>query len=207
MDKNYCTTREAAKLLGISVRTAQLWLEKGYLKGWKTEGGHRRIIRSSLASAARDRRYGGVASPRYSSLPALIIEDDANLLKLYRAQMSRWPFDVTIYTAPNGYEGMVMVGEVEPRLLICDLRLPGVNGFVIVRSLCAMERYADMKIVVVSGMPTGEIQAHGGVPERVELMGKPINFSRLREIAGDLWAQHSAKPAVTDPGRYDADTA
>ena len=204
MDKNYCTTREAAKLLGISVRTAQLWLEKGHLKGWKTAGGHRRIIRSSLDSAARDRRYGGVTSPRYSSLPVLIVEDDVNLLKLYRAQISRWPFDVTIYTAPNGYEGMVMVGEVEPRLLLCDLRLPGINGFVIVRSLCAMERYANLKIVVVSGMPAGEIEAHGGVPERVELMGKPINFSRLREIAGELWTQHSAEPALAGPGRHDA---
>jgi DNA-binding response OmpR family regulator len=137
-------------------------------------------------------------------LPVLIIEDDANLLKLYRAQISRWPFDVTIYTAPNGYEGMVMVGEVEPRLLLCDLRLPGVNGFVIVRSLCTMERYLDMTIVVVSGMPAGEIEAHGGVPERVELMGKPINFSRLREIAGELWAQHSAQPEVASPGKVAA---
>ena len=204
MDKNYCTTREAAKLLGISVRTAQLWLEKGHLKGWKTPGGHRRIMRSSLDSAARDRRYGDVASPRHSALPVLIIEDDANLLKLYRAQISRWPFDVTIYTAPNGYEGMVMVGEVEPRLLLCDLRLPGVNGFVIVRSLCTMERYLDMTIVVVSGMPAGEIEAHGGVPERVELMGKPINFSRLREIAGELWAQHSEQAALASPGSGDA---
>jgi excisionase family DNA binding protein len=207
MDNNYCTTREAAKLLGISVRTAQLWLEKGHLKGWKTPGGHRRIMRSSLDSAARDRRYGGVASPRHSALPVLIIEDDANLLKLYRAQISRWPFDVTIYTAPNGYEGMVMVGEIEPRLLICDLRLPGVNGFVIVRSLCTMERYLDMTIVVVSGMPEGEIEAHGGVPERVELMGKPINFNRLREIAGELWAQHSEQPALASPGSGDAITA
>jgi predicted site-specific integrase-resolvase len=32
MVNNYYTTRDAAKALGVSVRTAQLWLEKGYLQ-------------------------------------------------------------------------------------------------------------------------------------------------------------------------------
>gem|GEM_PF-6334869 len=30
----YCTTREAAQLLGISLRTAQLWVENGQLDAW-----------------------------------------------------------------------------------------------------------------------------------------------------------------------------
>ncbi len=29
MINNYCTTRDAAQLLGVSLRTAQNWLEKG----------------------------------------------------------------------------------------------------------------------------------------------------------------------------------
>jgi hypothetical protein len=40
-----------------------------------------------------------------------------------------------------------------------------------------------MGIVVVTGLPVSEIQAHGGVPERVQILGKPIDFARLQEIA------------------------
>lgn len=192
MPKNFFTTREAATQLGISVRTAQQWLEKGYLQGWKTGGGHRRITQESV------RQMRGMqfrTGPRESAvaLPILIIEDDVNLLKLYRLQIARWPFDFSIYTAPNGYEGLVMVGEVAPCLLICDLRLPGVNGFQIVRSLCEIERYKEMVVVVVSGLPPEEIKAHGGIPDRVELMGKPIDFKRLQEIA----ARVSSSLAIT----------
>ena len=93
---------------------------------------------------------------------------------------------MSFYAAPNGYEGLVMIGETNPRMLICDLRLPGVNGFQIVRALCAMERFSQMAVVVVSGLPSVEIDAHGGVPKRVEMMGKPVNFSRLKEIAFEL---------------------
>lgn len=128
--------------------------------------------------------------PAYS-LPVLVVEDEPVLLRLYQVKTAGWPFPVTLYSAPNGYEGLVMEGEVSPCLLICDLRLPGVNGFQIVRSLCAMDRYQDMAIVVVSGMPTNEIGAHGGLPPRVEAMGKPIDFGRLEAIASRLWARRS----------------
>lgn len=188
---NYLTTREAAKLLGTSVRTVQQWVEKGQLEGWKTEGGHRRISRASVSKALLAMDQQAQAAQLESSLAVLIVEDDASLLKLYRLQMRSWPFDVKVYTAPNGYEALVMVGEVKPHLLICDLRLPGVNGFQIVRSLCEMTRFKEMGIVVVSGLPIPEINAHGGLPPRVQTMGKPIDFQRLKTIANELWAQRS----------------
>ena len=42
MDSNILTTAQAAKILGVSTRTAQLWMENGALASWKTPGGHRR---------------------------------------------------------------------------------------------------------------------------------------------------------------------
>ena len=182
MSNPYCTTREAAHLLGISHRTAQQWLDKGYLKGWKTSGGHRRITRDSIELMQSRQFREGLPLEKADSISVLIIEDDVSLLKLYHKHISRWPLDVTVHTAPNGYEGLVMVGEVSPDLLICDLRLPGVNGFQIVRSLSEIERLKSMVIVVVSGLPSEEIDAHGGLPANVEIIGKPIDFIRVRDI-------------------------
>lgn len=189
---NYLTTREAAALLGTSVRTIQQWVEKGQLEGWKTEGGHRRIARSSVMRALKANDMQAKAEQLAASLSVLIVEDDANLLKLYRTQMRVWPFDVKVYSAPNGYEALVMVGEVHPQLLVCDLRLPGVNGFQIVRALCDMTKFKEMGIVVVSGLPEPEINAHGGLPPRVEIMGKPIDFKRLQTIANEAWARQQS---------------
>ena len=198
MVDNYCTTREAAEVLGVSLRTAQQWVEKGYLQAWKTQGGHRRITRSSIEAALAEKLRNANSAPPAYALPILIIEDDAALLKLYLAQISRWPFATSIYTAPNGFEGLVMVGESRPALLICDLRLPGVNGFQIVRWLSEIERYREVRIVVVSGLPLGEIDAHGGVPGKVELMSKPIDFPRLKAIAHEIWSEHSATSGDQD---------
>lgn len=44
----YCTTAEAARSLGVSIRTIQLWVDGGVLTAWKTVGGHRRILLDSV---------------------------------------------------------------------------------------------------------------------------------------------------------------
>jgi excisionase family DNA binding protein len=48
MEKDILTTAEAARLLGVSVRTTQLLIESGRIPSWKTLGGHRRVYRADV---------------------------------------------------------------------------------------------------------------------------------------------------------------
>jgi excisionase family DNA binding protein len=43
--QEHCTTLEVARMLGMAVRSVQMMVDRGLLEGWKTPGGHRRIIR------------------------------------------------------------------------------------------------------------------------------------------------------------------
>lgn len=190
---NYLTTREAAALLNVSVPTIQQWAERGRFQGWKTAGGHRRIARSSVQEVLEQQRRDAPAVALPYRMPVLVVEDDLHLLRLYRHHMDAWPFAVTAYVAPNGYEALVLAGEVQPRMLVCDLRLPGVSGFNLVRSLCAMPRFQTMGIVVVTGLSGAEIDSLGGLPERVEVMGKPVDFARLEGIAQQLWLRSETR--------------
>ena len=49
-EEEVCSTREAAEILGVSLRTIQVWVDNGILDAWKTAGGHRRV---SLRSVRR----------------------------------------------------------------------------------------------------------------------------------------------------------
>lgn len=193
MSSNYLTTREAARILGVSVRSIQQWAEKGWLETWKTEGGHRRISHDSVEKLRIKLNEPDVPDKGSESLSVLVIEDDESLRKLYLIQLGSWSFVSTIYTAPNGFDGLVLLGEMKPDLLICDLRLPGVNGFQIVRSVRDMMKLKDLEIIVISGLPVPEINAHGGLPERVHVMGKPIHFESLKVIALDCWNRKMAR--------------
>lgn len=59
----FCTTREAAQLLGVSLRTAQLWVDSGILRAWKTAGGHRRVARDSIDALLRGKAPDRVRAP------------------------------------------------------------------------------------------------------------------------------------------------
>lgn len=199
MQNNYLTSRDAARMLGVSVPTIQQWVERGLLTAWKTEGGHRRITHDSVSKVLRQRLDDAQQGQRADEFPVLVVEDDATLLQLYRHHIARWPFKATVFSAPNGYEALVLMGEVKPALLICDLRLPGVNGFQIVRALCAMPRFRDVAIVVISGLPGIEIEAHGGLPSRVAILGKPVDFERLAEIGAATRALLRNQSAGSQP--------
>lgn len=48
------TTGKIAKLCGVSPRTVAMWIDHGHLKGWRTPGGGRRVLRAALAKFLKD---------------------------------------------------------------------------------------------------------------------------------------------------------
>jgi excisionase family DNA binding protein len=174
------TTREAARLLGVSLRTVQLWVEGGVLSAWKTPGGHRRISQSSVDAVLGQRRAGyRPDAAGQAPLRVVVVDDDADLLRLYTMQLQGFqpPLDVT--TASNGYEGLVRVGEIKPDLLITDLMMPGVDGFMMLQALQSDRELRGMRILVVTGMSEDAIRDRGGLPPHVAMFPKPLKLEQL----------------------------
>jgi excisionase family DNA binding protein len=188
--KSFCTTREAADLLGVSVGTVQLWVESGLLQAWKTAGGHRRVLRESVDRLLHKEPVSTPAdaapAPNPRRLRVLVVEDDANLLRLYDANMSRWPMAPEVALADNAVSALLMMGRNCPDLLLTDLHIPGMDGFNMLRVLRASPEFAKTTIVAVSGLDAAEIEQRGGIPPGIEVLPKPIPFSRLLAIATDI---------------------
>lgn len=183
-----CSTKEAASLLGVSHRTVQLWVEGGVLQAWKTAGGHRRILLSSVHRLVAQRNQavnGGqpaaaAAGPAPSSARRIVMaDDDATLLRLYELEISGWGLDAELIKARDGFDALIRIGEAKPDLLISDLNMPGMDGFRMVRTLRADPRYGKMAIIVISGLDRATI-ASMGLPEDIPVFSKPVRFPELR---------------------------
>lgn len=188
VEKSFCTTREAATRLGVSVGTVQLWVESGLLQAWKTAGGHRRVLRDSVesllhkkpdvASVARDAKASGARVLR-----VLVVEDDPSLLRLYKTQIALWPMPTDLTLIDNAINALLHLGRGGPDLLISDLHMPGMDGFGMLEVLHKAPEMADTTVVVVTGLDVNDVNARGGVPAGVEVLAKPIPFGRLLDIA------------------------
>lgn len=182
--KSFCTTREAAQMLGISVRTAQLWTEGGLLQAWKTGGGHRRISRQSVERLlAAGSTQAAQVQPPADRLTILVVDDEPEVLELFQRRLGRWAMKPLVITAQNGLEALVRLGMNRPDLLVTDLHMPGLTGFKMLEQLRTMPELAGMTTVIVSGLEPEQIGAEGGVPAGIPVLPKPIPFERLQDIA------------------------
>lgn len=176
----YCSTSQAAKMLGVSLGTVQNMVEEGVLDAWKTSGGHRRIKRDSVLSMLAS-RGSAQAAPVVGEggLSLLIAEDDAFLQKLYRKTMDGWGLPISIEIVGNGFDALMVVGQRVPDVLIVDLIMPGMDGFELVRALHGNPALASTDIIVVSSMSLEDIGKRGTLPPDVPIYGKPVPFHEL----------------------------
>ena len=176
----YISTREAAELLGISLRTAQLWVENGALLAWKTSGGHRRILLHSVQKILDERERSAVDLVRApdARLKVAIVEDDPDVVTLLQMMLTGLDFPCDVQTRSDGFKGLILLGTFRPDVLIADLNMPDMDGFRMLRSIQGSE-FAPRKIIVTTALSTSEITERGGVPAEALVLQKPYPLSLL----------------------------
>ena len=226
VEKKFCTTKEAATILGVSVGTIQLWVESGLLQAWKTTGGHRRVVRDSVQRLLHNAPDSGspvagvtllaAVHPAHSllhvvghapapELPAigarrlrvLVLEDDPDLLTLYKLKMGAWLMNPLVQGADNVVSALLAIGRQPPDLLIADMRMSdGMDSFTMLRQLRLAPETAQTTIVVVTGLAADAIRTRGGIPSEIEVLPKPVPVQRLQEIASRIARSFAARPPL-----------
>ena len=195
------TTREAGETLGVAVRTIQLWVEAGVLPAWRTAGGHRRIARTAVEKLLADRKHdlapnAAAGEAAQEEFKVLLVEDDANLSRLFSAVVATWALPLQLTLAGNGFEGLVRIGEVAPDLVVTDLVMPGIDGFAMLRALKKPgSGFSGLKILVLSALSAEEIKAAGGLPDGVTFFQKPVNYTQMEALVRLAHASKQKKSA------------
>ena len=108
---SFVTSRVAAKQLGVSLRTVQLWVEKGALRAWKTVGGHRRIAKNSVQELLRQQQAAFEGAPNDHVLTVVVVDDEPVQRYLYEIEFGDWELPVNLITASNGFDALIEIGR------------------------------------------------------------------------------------------------
>ncbi|MFH0793455.1 MAG: sigma-54 dependent transcriptional regulator [bacterium] len=106
----------------------------------------------------------------------LFIDDDNNFRKVIAFALRQYGYEVV--TAANGEEGLARLAETLPDVILCDLKMPVMDGMSFLAAL--KERECEIPVVVLT--------AHGTIESAVEAMRagafdfvtKPVNREALR---------------------------
>jgi len=126
-----------------------------------SEGGHDR--ERVLADGGSTARLDGVR--------ILLVEDSADTGDATRVLLEGLGARVTL--ANNGLDALELVGAEEPDVILCDLRMPGLDGFDFLRRLRTDPRRLPIPVIAVSGF------------------ARSVDYQRTREAGFD---DHVSKP-------------
>jgi len=180
MPRLVCTTSEAARRLGVSSTTVQVMVERGELMAWRTRGGHRRI---SVASVDAIRRQRGALGERFRSDPTtlcVLVVEAGSQTGTCAELIKGWEWPISVLTAVDGLEAMLMIERYRPSVVILDLTTPGLNGPALVRKVRDHPEFDAVHLVAMlaegGAQPMQDLRSLPGVV----IFSKPMSTERLQ---------------------------
>ena len=127
----------------------------------------------------------GVEMEKYS---VLLVDDEEDVIQIIMKKMD-WEsmgFQIVGY-AHNGVEALEMAEELQPDVVMTDIKMPYMDGLTLSRKL--KELYRTVKIIIFSGFDEFEYAKEAIDIEVEQYLLKPVNaeelgrvFSRIREM-------------------------
>jgi len=142
------------------------------------------------------------------SANTLIVEDDAAYARVLARIVREAGFLPTV--AQSGEQGLELLGEVQPALVLADIGLPGMDGVDVIQAIC--EREPGAVCIVVSGLVTVQnavaamragafdiIEKTADIAEVQLRLGRAMDMADLRRQVAYLQArEHSFGEIVGD---------
>jgi excisionase family DNA binding protein len=167
----WLTLGQAAAFLGVAQSTIRKWSDSGRLTAFYTPGGHRRFRRSDLDVFLGNARRG--TGPQV----VLVVDDDDRLREYLRVNLEMEGYEVR--EAGNAKEGLAVLDEEPPDLILLDVMMPGLNGWEMLSRVRERHGRDSIPVVMFSGKVDEEHTAQAEQAGAQAFIGKPFDPQQL----------------------------
>jgi CheY-like chemotaxis protein len=103
----------------------------------------------------------------------LPIEDSLHFQKV-TANLIRQRFpEVELQVADDGFAGLTLHGRYQPRVMIVDILMPGIDGATLITGLRTHPQFAVTQVVVVTSLDESERAVNADALQGVPVIHKP----------------------------------
>jgi excisionase family DNA binding protein len=141
------STGEAARACGVSTQTIVNWIRQGRLRAATTGGGRYRVHVESLVEFLKASGFDIPDELRPGPPLLYVVDDDPAWLAAAKRQLSTVG---VVETFPDGYKGLVAVAARPPRLVVLDMKMPGLDGAGVLSALRNDEATRELRILVAT---------------------------------------------------------
>jgi excisionase family DNA binding protein len=179
-EPDWLTLGQAAKYLGVAQSTIRKWSDQGRVPAFYTPGGHRRYRRGDLDKFLERSGPSGAAS----GPTVLIVDDDERLREYVRVNLEMEGYSVR--EAGSAEEGLKVLEESTPDLVLLDVMMPEVDGWEMLRRVQERHGQGAIPVIMFSGQVDEEAATEAASRGAQGFIGKPFNPQDLIEQTKQL---------------------
>ncbi len=105
----------------------------------------------------------------------LIIDDETSTLAMFKLFLGALGYEAM--TASSGAEGVEIFKAESPSIIMTDIKMPGMDGFGVLKSIKAIDPGAE--IIVITGHGDTELAQQALSLNATDFINKPINKDSL----------------------------
>ena len=171
-EPDWLTLGQAAKYLGVAQSTIRKWSDQGRVPAFYTPGGHRRYRRGDLDSFLQRSGPGGSGGPT-----VLIVDDDEKLREYVRVNLEMEGY--TVREAGSAEEGLGVLDEATPDLVLLDVMMPEVDGWEMLQRVQERHGIGTIPVIMFSGKVDEQAAEEAATRGAQGFIGKPFNPQQL----------------------------
>lgn len=122
----------------------------------------------------------------------LVVDDNPTNSKLARLMLQAEGYDVR--TAPDAERALALLDEYEPRLVLMDIQLPGMNGLELTRRIKSSERFRNLRILALTAYAMAGDEARALAAGCDGFLAKPVDMTTLPGAVASILGARPERP-------------
>ncbi|HLR20798.1 MAG TPA: response regulator [Tissierellaceae bacterium] len=115
----------------------------------------------------------------------IIIDDNKDLAYITGELLKVSGYETTVID--NGEEGVKKAKELDPKVILCDIGMDGMNGYDVARYIRKDDDLKDIYLIAISGYSSEEDRKESERAGFDVHLGKPIDMEELKEILEEVY--------------------
>jgi signal transduction histidine kinase/ActR/RegA family two-component response regulator len=119
------------------------------------------------------------SKPALKSLRVLVVDDNADAATVLRMALE-WEGHV-VEDVADGHEVEDAARSFQPDVILCDIGLPGIDGYEVARRLRTIDQFCDTLLIALTGYASAEDRDRSRAAGFDDHLAKPVDFERLNQ--------------------------
>jgi DNA-binding NtrC family response regulator len=133
----------------------------------------------------------------------LVVDDDQSIATAFERVLQHEGHTCTV--ASNADDALRLVGELDPDLVVMDIRMPGVDGLQTLEHL--RSKYPDVFVVMMTAYGTSQTSIDAIRAGAFEYLTKPLDLDQLRSVIRRALAAKESRSRTASPPAAEAGEA